>query len=56
MIRLGASDLTQSVFEHWSQTVTRLSPTVRRNHMRIVRNFWALLKAQWLMRLTRHAD
>jgi len=39
MIRLGASDLTQSVFEHWSQTVTRLSPTVRRNHMRIVRNF-----------------
>jgi integrase len=39
MIRLGARDLTQSVFEHWSRTVAHLSPTVRRNQMRIVRNF-----------------
>ncbi len=39
MARTGAVDLTQAVFENWCKTQAHLSPTVRRNAMRIVRNF-----------------
>jgi integrase/recombinase XerD len=35
----AATDLTQSQFERWCQTQTHLTPGVRRNRMRIVRNF-----------------
>ena len=35
----AATDLTQSEFERWGQTQTHLTPGVRRNRMRIVRNF-----------------
>jgi integrase/recombinase XerD len=35
----AATDLTQSEFERWCQTQTHLTPGVRRNRMRIVRNF-----------------
>lgn len=34
-----ASDLTNETFERWCSTLQHLSPTVRRNHMRITRNF-----------------
>ncbi|MEC5409282.1 tyrosine-type recombinase/integrase [Paraburkholderia sp. MPAMCS5] len=44
MIRVGAADLTQSLFARWCQTLVDLSPTVRRNHMRIVRNFCLYLR------------
>jgi integrase/recombinase XerD len=44
MIHVGASGLTQCVFEHWSRTVAHLSPTVRRHHMRIVRNYCLYLR------------
>lgn len=44
MIHVGATGLTQAVFEHWSRTVAHLSPTVRRNHMRIVRNYCLYLR------------
>lgn len=33
------SDLTLVTFTRWTQTLGRLTPTVRRNHLRIVRNF-----------------
>jgi integrase/recombinase XerD len=36
---LGASDMSQSEFDTWCRTQLHLSSTVRRNHMRIVRNF-----------------
>ena len=39
MARTSAADLTQAEFEHWCKTHTHLTPTVRRNAMRIVRNF-----------------
>jgi site-specific recombinase XerD len=39
MARTGAADLTEVEFEDWCKTQARLSPTVRRNAMRIVRNF-----------------
>jgi len=32
-------DITGEIFTAWATTLERLSPTVRRNHMRIVRNF-----------------
>ena len=35
----GAADLTSSEFEHWCKTQTHLTTGVRRNRMRIVRNF-----------------
>ena len=35
----AAADLTQSEFERWCKTHTHLTPGVRRNRMRIVRNF-----------------
>lgn len=35
----GSTDLTRTEFEEWCKTLTHLSPTVRRNSMRIVRNF-----------------
>lgn len=35
----AAADLTQSEFEHWCKTQTHLTTGVRRNRMRIVRNF-----------------
>jgi len=35
----AAPDLTQSEFEHWCKTQTHLTTGVRRNRMRIVRNF-----------------
>ncbi len=44
MIRVGAADLTQSVFARWCRTLVHLSPTVRRNYMRIVRNFCLYLR------------
>jgi integrase/recombinase XerD len=34
-----ADDLSQSEFDAWCRTELHLTPTVRRNHMRIVRNF-----------------
>ncbi len=34
----GPSDLTPETFDLWSRTLHRLTPTVRRNHMRVVRN------------------
>ncbi len=34
----GESDLTIETFERWCSTLQHLSPTVRRNHMRITRN------------------
>jgi hypothetical protein len=34
-----AVDLTSNNFELWSNTLAHLTPTVRRNRMRIVRNF-----------------
>jgi integrase/recombinase XerD len=39
MIASGATDLTHAEFERWCKTLTHLTPTVRRNRMRIVRNF-----------------
>jgi integrase/recombinase XerD len=39
LARTGAADLTQAEFEHWCKTQAHLTPTVRRNAMRIVRNF-----------------
>lgn len=39
MVRTGAADLTEVEFEDWCRTQAHLSPTVRRNAMRIVRNF-----------------
>jgi integrase/recombinase XerD len=39
MARTSAVDLTQAEFENWCKTQAHLSPTVRRNAMRIVRNF-----------------
>ena len=39
MARTRSVDLTQSEFENWCKTRAHLSPTVRRNSMRIVRNF-----------------
>jgi integrase/recombinase XerD len=39
MARTRAADLTETEFEAWCKTQARLSPTVRRNTMRIVRNF-----------------
>ena len=44
MIHVGATGLTRGVFEHWSRTVAHLSPTVRRNRMRIVRNYCLYLR------------
>lgn len=35
----AAADLTQCEFERWCKTHTHLTPGVRRNRMRIVRNF-----------------
>jgi integrase/recombinase XerD len=35
---LGTSDMSQMEFDAWSKTQLHLSSTVRRNHMRIVRN------------------
>jgi len=35
---LGASDMSQTEFDAWCRTQLHLSSTVRRNHMRIVRN------------------
>jgi integrase/recombinase XerD len=35
----ATADLTQSEFEHWCKSQTHLTPGVRRNRMRIVRNF-----------------
>jgi site-specific recombinase XerD len=35
----SAAALTEAEFENWCKTQARLSPTVRRNAMRIVRNF-----------------
>jgi integrase len=37
--RTGTAELTQAEFEDWCKTQAHLSPTVRRNAMRIVRNF-----------------
>jgi integrase/recombinase XerD len=34
----SAGDLTPDTFTAWAQTLHRLTPTVRRNHLRIVRN------------------
>jgi len=39
MARTRAADLTAAEFENWCKTRAHLSPTVRRNAMRIVRNF-----------------
>jgi integrase len=39
MAETGAANLTETEFELWCKTQMRLSPTVRRNRMRIVRNF-----------------
>lgn len=38
MAAQGASDLSQTEFDIWCRTQLHLSSTVRRNHMRIVRN------------------
>jgi integrase/recombinase XerD len=38
MTELRADDLSQSEFDSWCGTESHLSPTVRRKHMRIVRN------------------
>lgn len=42
--RDGADDLTASSFEAWCLTLDHLSPTVRRNRMRIVRNLCLYLR------------
>ena len=39
MTRTGAVEWSQSAFVQWCRTLAHLSPTVRRNRMRIVRNF-----------------
>jgi integrase/recombinase XerD len=44
MIGAGATDWSQNVFEQWCRTAIHLSPTVRRNRMRIVRNFCLYLR------------
>ncbi|MDW3687800.1 tyrosine-type recombinase/integrase [Cupriavidus sp. CV2] len=44
MIRTGATDWTQSAFEQWCRTFAHLSPTVRRDWMRIARNFCLYLR------------
>lgn len=35
----SSGDLTSETFTRWAQTLQRLTPTVRRNHLRFVRNF-----------------
>src|ERR1700686_4904513 len=44
MTRTGAVEWTQSAFAQWCRTLAHLSPTVRRNRMRIVRNFCLYLR------------
>ncbi|MGH2506009.1 MAG: tyrosine-type recombinase/integrase [Ktedonobacteraceae bacterium] len=39
LLETKAVDLTSNTFELWSNTLAHLTPTVRRNRMRIVRNF-----------------
>lgn len=39
MAASGRSKLTASIFTSWCRTLQYLTPTVRRNHMRIVRNY-----------------
>lgn len=39
MAALGAGQMSQTEFDAWCRTQLHLSSTVRRNHMRIVRNF-----------------
>jgi integrase/recombinase XerD len=39
MIKLGGADLTPTAFEDWCKTQLHISSGVRRNRMRIVRNF-----------------